>query len=1188
MPEKTPQKSSAMKRVVANLASRWVLSGVGALALALLVWFLAPFFDFFSGSVVRLTLIAVIAVCWLVVNLVLDLRAARRNAQMIAQVTEDPAGKSPREADRASEEETHVLRERLEDALAELKRSQSGSRGRQYLYELPWYILIGPPGSGKTTALVNSGLNFPLSNKFGKDPLRGVGGTRNCDWWFCDDAILLDTAGRYTTQDSNEAADHQAWLGFLKLLKQHRPRQPVNGVLIAIGIPDLLQMPGGERSKHARAIKSRLGELQHEFGMRLPVYVIFTKADRIAGFTEFFGDLDRHGRMEVWGTTFPLERSRKADGLISLFDTEFDAIIERLNDRLLERVQDERDPDRRGRAFGFPVQFNSVKPLLRDFLRETFDSTRFEEQPMLRGAYFTSATQEGTPIDRLMGAMARAFGLADKAPPSLSGGGRSYFLTRLLTDVVFEEASLAGANPNAERRERFIRQGALAAVAAVCFAVLGAWTLSYLGNRTLIADEERARDGYVNLASPLIAPTVSDDEVSRIMPVLDQLRGLPAGYDSANQGVAMIRRFGLNTSPKLESQAVRAYYRALDSFLLPRLLVGIGTQLRNNIDKPDFVNVFLPLYLMLGGQGPIDRELTKTSIVTLWGPRAYPNLAPQDSAAKLARHVDALLQQPITPIALDGALIAQARQVMASIPVSARAYAVIKDSPQAKSLPEWRVVDHAGAATNQVLTRASGKPLSEGVPGFFTYDGLNKVLLPQIPVAIKQITEASWVLGPDRQPPVNQAQLRNEIAGAYASDFIAAWDQLLSDVTIVPFKNSQDATEILGRLSGPGSPLKTFLIAAAQETTMNRGAAAAALANPAGAAAQAARGAINSAVGSAASVLNTVAPATAATMEPASAAIDAHFRQLHEFVAGAQTGMSQLDGVLKQLSDASAQLASLSSGGAPPNGAAAAQLTQLASRLPPPLGGIVAKASGASSDIAAGASRKSIQDAYVATVLPLCRQALDGRYPFVGTSSVDIGLGDFQQLFKPGGVLDAFFSMNLKPYVDTSKTPWTNQKAAGADLGLSRATLAQFETAQRIRDSFFSNGGNITNEFTLTPAEFGGDVDQIVFDVGGQVLTATHGQTPSLKMMWPPQNSSDRARLTITRTNGQTAVIDASGPWALFRLLDKARIDATLPDQMTVAFDVNGATATFRLRAQSVRNPFHSRDAAQFQCVPQL
>ena len=107
---------------------------------------------------------------------------------------------------------------------------------------------------------------------------------------------------------------------------------------------------------------------------------------------------------------------------------------------------------------------------------------------------------------------------------------------------------------------------------------------------------------------------------------------------------------------------------------------------------------------------------------------------------------------------------------------------------------------------------------------FFTYDGLNKVQLPQIPGAIKQVTEARWILGPNKAPAVDQGamtQLRNEIAGAYAADFNSAWDQLLSDVTVVPFKNAQDATDILGRLSGPSSPLKIFLIAAAQETTMN-------------------------------------------------------------------------------------------------------------------------------------------------------------------------------------------------------------------------------------------------------------------------------------------------------------------------------------------------------------------------------
>ena len=412
MPEKNASKPSATKRIISWIATRWVVSGLGAIAVALLLWFVAPLISIFTGEPARLALVALVAICWLVANLVLDLRAARRNAQMVAQVTDGPAGERSRFGGDGGEEETLVLRERLQEALAELKRSQSGDRGgKQYLYQLPWYVLIGPPGSGKTTALINSGLRFPLSNKFGRDPLRGVGGTRNCDWWFSDDAILLDTAGRYTTQDSNQSADLQAWLGFLRLLKQYRPRQPVNGVVVAIGIPDLLQMSAAERAKHARAIRNRLAELQQEFGMRLPVYVVFTKADRLAGFTEFFDDLDRQGRMDVWGATFPLDRSRNAEDLVPGFDKEFDMLVQRLNGRLLERVQEERDPDRRARLFGFPLQFSTLKSLLHDFLSETFETTRFEDRSLLRGTYFTSANSGGhtdRPADGRNGTRLRA------------------------------------------------------------------------------------------------------------------------------------------------------------------------------------------------------------------------------------------------------------------------------------------------------------------------------------------------------------------------------------------------------------------------------------------------------------------------------------------------------------------------------------------------------------------------------------------------------------------------------------------------------------------------------------------------------------------------------------------------------------------------------------------------------------
>jgi type VI secretion system protein ImpL len=141
-------------------------------------------------------------------------------------------------------------------------------------------MFVGLPGSGKTTALMNAGLNFPLSGKMGQASVRGVGGTRNCEWWFTDEAVLIDTAGRYTSQDSEQATDAAAWDTFLALLRKSRPRRPLNGVLLTVNIEDLLQQ--NLIAAHAQKLRMRLQELQDCLGVSPPVYVLVT-GDLIAG-----------------------------------------------------------------------------------------------------------------------------------------------------------------------------------------------------------------------------------------------------------------------------------------------------------------------------------------------------------------------------------------------------------------------------------------------------------------------------------------------------------------------------------------------------------------------------------------------------------------------------------------------------------------------------------------------------------------------------------------------------------------------------------------------------------------------------------------------------------------------------------------------------------------------------------------
>ena len=357
---------------------RAVFSGIGitvmvAVILSLCLWFLGGFLGFgdarpFDSVLGRLVGLAVLWIVALLVVLVILLTAKNRDQALAEDIV--TAADPVTSADDQIGDELAEMRSKLNTALGKLRKSKGGRRN---LYELPWYVIIGPPGAGKTTAIVNSGLQFPLADEMGAGAIGGVGGTRNCDWWFTNNAVLVDTAGRYTTQESDASADNSAWLGFLALLKKHRSRQPINGAVVAISLSDLSMQDETTQKAHAIAIRRRLHELREKLGVRFPVYVLFTKADLIAGFTEFFDGLGKEQREQVWGFTLPLPKGRTEASAVSAFDEEFGLLTNRLNTLSLERIQAETDPQRRSLIASFPAQVASVRQVARDFLTDLVD-----------------------------------------------------------------------------------------------------------------------------------------------------------------------------------------------------------------------------------------------------------------------------------------------------------------------------------------------------------------------------------------------------------------------------------------------------------------------------------------------------------------------------------------------------------------------------------------------------------------------------------------------------------------------------------------------------------------------------------------------------------------------------------------------------------------------------------------------
>lgn len=652
-----------------HIKARWLLSLVWVLAISAMVWFYGDTLSFgtwrpLETQRARLIAIGIAFAAWLALLVYRAVRARRADAALADAVTAD--GKA--DPARAAAEDVAEIRARLRTALKELR----GKLGRGSIYSLPWYALIGPPGAGKTTALTNSGLNFPLADTIGDAPLQGVGGTRHCDWWFTEESILIDTAGRYTAQDNEPEVERASWQGFLALLKKHRPRQPLNGALVMIGLDDILRSDPAERLRQARTVRKRLRELDEAFRLRVPAYLVLTKADRLAGFSAFFDHLDRPAREQVWGMTFPLAdpgRAGKAGkaggaggaaeaGLAARFAGGLDALVERLNGLLLDRLQAEADPHRRAAIFAFPSQVALLAEPLHEIMGEIGADSRFDPAPRVRGVYFASAHQDRASLDFVSETTSSQFGVP--APEAADGGedaGKSFFLARLLRDVVFNEASLVSTDPVRERRRRIARWAGAGAFAALVLVFCGAWLADYFDQERRLADAEARLGLYAAAASGIPVADVRDADLGRVLPALDEAaRLVPTPAEGRRPALLRLP----DQEPKVRAGAEDLYGRALNGFLLPRLLVAVEGDLKRGSADPAAAADGLRLYPMLGAQAKVDAPF---AAATLRGDvdRALPgdNRAPERAGAE--RHAAALLAGPLTPIALDPGAIAQAQ-----------------------------------------------------------------------------------------------------------------------------------------------------------------------------------------------------------------------------------------------------------------------------------------------------------------------------------------------------------------------------------------------------------------------------------------------------------------------------------------------------------------------------------------------
>jgi type VI secretion system protein ImpL len=1150
-----------MGSLISQLVSMGLFNVLGIGAVALLIWYTGPYIEILRPWQNRLILIVAVALIYGLFLLIRKLVRRRKEKKMsddLAASADEEVGLSK---DR-SNEELATLKDKFDEALQILRKSGKGKYRHSSLYSLPWYMIIGPPGAGKTTLLVNSGLKFPLAEKMGLSKLQGVGGTRFCDWWFTDEAVIVDTAGRYTTQDSDEEVDNAAWMGFLKMLRKNRKRRPINGIIVAVSIDDLSRQSEVDRERAAAAVTQRIQELYEQLRVRFPVYVMFTKCDLMSGFMEFFSDLDRHERTQVWGTTFPV-----AADPIEQLDTELESLQQQLQVRLVQRLQQERDPQRRNLIYNFPGLFNAARPLVTDFIERVFKPSRYTTTPFIRGVYFTSGTQEGTPFNRLISQLARSFNLSNAAAYSGNLKGKSFFIKDLLSRVIFGESGLAGVNLKAERIYSVLRTAGFVALAVLPLALVGMWWFSYTGNRDMMASLEVDAETLREQIQP-VSP--QNNSLISVLPVLNEARHLSAGYAIQQQGsVPVTMRFGLYQGSRLaRNLTIPTYQRVLENAFLSRLMIRMEQHLAASQNDPQAAYLALKAYLMLGDDERLDPEFLREWIAADWS-QSFSG----EQELQLLGHLDALLDlRPFeTPFALDGNLIETVRGTLAQTTAAQRAYAIIRSELISKG-KEFTLAAEAGPDGRLALIRQSGEPFNRGVPAMFSPDGYYLMFIPTQKRVIDEHEEEFWIFGTQAAEPTDteadSSRLTGQVFRMYFQDYIATWWRFLEDVRIRRFSSFTEAAEILRILTQEDSPLVQLLRSAAKNTKLSPDIPA---------------------------IGEAETEAISSELNPA--VVDREFALLGDFVNGRDGRPSPMDGIKSDLENLYFYFETLARGGGSATagvqqemGVAINQVKRSALTAPQPMGEWISELASRSESLVAGRNMQELNARWNSEVFLYCQRAIANRYPFAQNSDSEVALQDFGQFFGPGGKVDQFFNNNLADAVDTNSNPWRVRPSAADSVRISSGTLRQLQLAREIKQAFFSQGGKMpATNFDLKPVNMDPTTTHFTLTVDGQSIDYRHGPLEPSSLIWPRSSAFGQVQIQFSPATSRGGSRTKTGEWAWFRMLDESTLrPGNSPEQFRLTFRLAERWINYELRARSAYNPFNLSQLRSFRCASKL
>lgn len=992
-----------------------------------------------------------------------------------------------------------------------------------HIGNLPAILLLGEASSTKTTIMMHSGLDPELlAGHVFQDG--NITTTRSANLWYSRQTIFVEAGGKLLD-------DEKARTQLARSLQPRKLGAVVGGggqapraALVCVEI-ERISAGGQAMANTARNLRARLGEMAQLFGIQLPVYVLFTKTDRLSFFADFVRNLTNDEAVQPLGAALPMpgpvtgvwaeEQSMRLGGC-------FDQIFHALCDARPELLSRENDPEKLPGTYEFPREFKKLRGSLVQFLVDLCRPSQLTVGPYLRGFYFSAVrpviVQEAAPAEaRAPQAQPREEAREATAMFRIPAGGEAaaaasrqrapvarkvpqwLFLTHFFNHVLLADRAAMGAS-GASAKTDVLRRVLLTCAAAVCLVLAIGFTVSFLLNRGLEGQVHDALQGTA--AAPAAGSLASVDSLSRLEALRQSLQTLTV-YN--REGAPLRYRWGLYVGNDLYPDVRRLYFARFKALMFGQTQNSMATFLGGLPGAPgpstpaydEAYNTLKAYLITTSNHDKSTREFLSPALMKTWSGGATVDPDRQQLAQKqFDFYSDELAIANPYSNQNDQAAVGRARNYLKQFGDLDRVYQAMKAGAPKTTVNFNRIVP---GSREYVVDNYD-------VAGPFTKDGW-KFMSDAIRNPSRYVHGEAWVLGDTGAVNTDPHALIQPLLTRYEADYIKEWRAYLKSASVVKYKDIKDASAKLNMLSGSQSPLLALFALASQNIPWEDATIAKELQQ----------------------VQYIEPPGSDRYTGPQNKDYVGALIKLQTSVDAVATSPAGTDSAAanQALSDArdarniTNQLAAQNFNPDPE------RLVQ--NLLLDPITDVEAKLRGLGPDELNAAGKG------------LCGQfrAVLSKYPFNAASQQDASVADVNSiLHQPDGALWKFYNDNLKKFLAKQGDQYA--PVPGSNVTITPRFVAFFNQAAAFSELLYSGGSPDPHfSYTLKPVQTEG-IKSIGLEIDGQKLDYTGGTPTAKQFTWQP-GGAHSAKGTYTAEGASFS--ENSGLWAVFRLFGEADKD---------------------------------------------